>query len=312
MVEAITGLTSFLQANMMQFASSTSSINVSNETLLTNSASGTIAPMGALPQDNNISTGGSNVRLRTQPSLHSASSSGSHVQSRTQPPPPNDDDMISLNASNIWYGGIRNRIGNNTNGDQEDELQSPPHSDTLNAGQEYWQKSIEDYPQASIDDDYGPEIISYIASASKMYWHKRMKEDDLETKRAEAKIPSNCEFLQHKKTNKEIFAVIPRPHRTNDKNMQEIQKIFAASATLMLKAASALTDLIPCHDDEKCNIMNPLNLVSSPFRRSRRGHIIKGKIPKEKHTTRTEISLNTRNVTTPNRNIKFPNVIPGF
>ena len=74
---------------------------------------------------------------------------------------------------------------------------------------------------------------------------KPMKDDNLKLKLEEAQIPSNCTFLQTKKTNSEIFSVIPRLQRTHDCKVQSIQKSYVVSTTLMLKAVSKLTKLLP-------------------------------------------------------------------
>ena len=67
----------------------------------------------------------------------------------------------------------------------------------LNEEQEYWQHNINEYKE---DTSYGPEISSCI-----LFWMKPMKDDNLKLKLEEAKITSNCTFLQTKKTNPEIF-----------------------------------------------------------------------------------------------------------
>ena len=58
------------------------------------------------------------------------------------------------------------------------------------------------------------------------------------------KIPSNCKFLQPKKTNGEIWSVIPPSSRSRDRGVQDIQTIAAASVSLILQAASDMSQYL--------------------------------------------------------------------
>ena len=113
---------------------------------------------------------------------------------RTQP---KTDDEISLNASNLWFGNNVNdpqghhRVNDGSKNAKPEDNQPA----LLNEEQEYWQKSINEYEE---DTSYGPEISLCIAGASKIFWMKPMKDDNLKLKLEEAKIPSNCTFLQTK------------------------------------------------------------------------------------------------------------------
>ena len=55
------------------------------------------------------------------------------------------------------------------------------------------------------------------------------------------KIPSNYQFLQPKRTNVEIWSVISPSARSRDREIQDIQTITAASASLILQAASDMS-----------------------------------------------------------------------
>ena len=60
---------------------------------------------------------------------------------------------------------------------------------------------------------------------------------------ANAKITSNCHFFIPKCTNKEIFVTLSSFHWTVDNQVQELQKIQAASITMLLKASSQLSNM---------------------------------------------------------------------
>ena len=55
------------------------------------------------------------------------------------------------------------------------------------------------------------------------------------------KIPSNCQFFQPKRTNVDTWSVIPRSSLSRDRGIQDIQTITAASASLILQAASNMS-----------------------------------------------------------------------
>ena len=61
---------------------------------------------------------------------------------------------------------------------------------------------------------------------------------------ADAKITSNCHFFIPKCTNKEIFVTLSSFHWTVDNQVQELQKIQAASITMLLKASSQLSNIM--------------------------------------------------------------------
>ena len=120
---------------------------------------------------------------------------------RTQP---QTDDEVSLNASNIWFGNNANDPRNHQRVNDDSKNANPEGNQPalLNEEQEYWQQSINEYEE---DTSYGPQISSCKAGASKIFWKRPMKDDNLKLKLEEARIPSNCTFLQTKKTSPEIF-----------------------------------------------------------------------------------------------------------
>ena len=85
------------------------------------------------------------------------------------------DDSISIDKENVGYKAV------------------------LHKDQEYWH--THEYGEENIANG---EKISSIASASKIFWHKPLKQEALEVKLGNAAIPSNCKFLLPKRTNKEV------------------------------------------------------------------------------------------------------------
>ena len=75
------------------------------------------------------------------------------------------------------------------------------------------QQNIDEYKE---DNSYEPEISLCIAWASKIFWMKSIKDDNLKLKLEEVKIPSNCIFLRTKKSNPDIFSVIHRLYHAHD------------------------------------------------------------------------------------------------
>ena len=72
---------------------------------------------------------------------------------------------------------------------------------------------------------------------------KSLKADIIDQKMANAKITSNCHFFIPKCTNKEIFVTLSSFHWTVDNQVQELQKIQAASITMLLKVSSQLSNM---------------------------------------------------------------------
>ena len=99
-----------------------------------------------------------------------------------------------------------------------------------------------------------------IAGAWKVFWMKAMKDDNLKFKFEEVKIPSNCRF---KEINPGISSIIPRLQHTHDCEMQSIQGTYVASTTLMLKAASILTKLLPKHNNAILDIKTRFSLMKN-------------------------------------------------
>ena len=94
----------------------------------------------------------------------------------------------------------------------------------------------------------GIKFISPIACATKTSFEKKMEL---------GKIPSNCPFLQPKRTNIEIWSIISSSSR---RGIRYIEIITAASAYLILQAASDMSYLVAAlySSGGKTDIMPPL------------------------------------------------------
>ena len=77
---------------------------------------------------------------------------------------------------------------------------------------------------------------------------------------ANAKITSNCHFFIPKCTNKEIFVTLSSFHWTVDNQVQELQKIQAASITMLLKVSSQLSNMqVVKHKGLSLDLKTPMN-----------------------------------------------------
>ena len=114
-----------------------------------------------------------------------------------------------------------------------------------------------------IDDpaDLGDEVSLSIASATKIFWEKSLSSTNFEDKMGPGKIPSNCQFLQPKRTNVETWSVIPPSSRSRDRGNQDTQIIIAASTSLILQAVPGMSQYLVVaskSSGEKIDIMPPL------------------------------------------------------
>ena len=92
--------------------------------------------------------------------------------------------------------------------------------------------------------NFGTEVSSPIASVTKIFWEKSLSNTSFEHKMGLGKIPSNFQFLQPKRTNVEIWSVILPSSRSRDRGTQDIQIVTAASASLILQAASDMSQYL--------------------------------------------------------------------
>ena len=135
-----------------------------------------------------------------------------------------------MHASYLWFKGQNDIHAPSESGGNKDPPNEPAMEDQI-----YWQDSIEEYNDPL---EFGPEIPSSIAGAAKVFWKKSLKSDIIDQKMANVKIPSDCHFLVPKCTNKEIFVTLSSFLRTVDNQVQELQKIQAASVTMLFEASS--------------------------------------------------------------------------
>ena len=158
----------------------------------------------------------------------------------------------------------------NSSKDEDDQCQlksSGPTRDNqpnqvLEPDQRYYQNTTNDY----IDDpvDFGDEVSSPIASTTKIFWEKALLNKGFQHKMKLCKIPSNCQFLQPKRKNVEILSVIPPSSCSGDRGIQNIQTITAASASLILQAASDISQYLVAASKSrggKIDIMPPLTKI---------------------------------------------------
>ena len=156
------------------------------------------------------------------------------------------DDRVSVAASSQWFQDLRPnsnpKHGAMADGDK-----------MLEEYQAYWQDSLGDYGDPDV---YGSEISSSIASASKTFREKPLKEDSF-------KRTSNCTYLTTKLTNPEIFKNLPTFQRTVDSKIQDIQKVHAASVSLLLTTTSYLgTSILTTQGQNKeTDFKIPLNFL---------------------------------------------------
>lgn len=237
MMRAITGLTTAMTKNMnegshVRHDSDTRSSHASTDSNVHN------VPQGTRTND------GSNGLEGPQPK-----------EGLNGPKGPRPNDGISVVASNIWFGGEKGSAHDPTASQHSKAASETCHDQE----QEYWQETLQDYGENVV---FGKEISSSIASASKIFWEKPMKEEvskkklEMET----AKIPANCTFLTTKRTNPEVWTAISGFHRTSDSKIQDIQTLFASSISLTLRAASTISSLSKS-DENNAQIMESLSLL---------------------------------------------------
>ena len=173
---------------------------------------------------------------------------------------------ISLNASNLWFQGIQgssSKVSESEKGGSGDgvepESRLPPSEDK---DQAYWNLSTLDYMD---ETNFDAEISSSIAGAAKCFWQKSMREGKMKEKLEIAKIPENCQFLKTKEINKPVWTILAGSQRTIDKAIQDIQKMYASSVALTLKAASEMTYYLRHKEDHSRNseldIETPLSML---------------------------------------------------
>lgn len=89
--------------------------------------------------------------------------------------------------------------------------------------------------------EFGSETSSSISCASKIFWLKLIKPENLKLKLEQAKISANFFFLDRKLVNRVVRSVLLEQQETNDCALLEIQKTYASSLLLVLQAASDMS-----------------------------------------------------------------------
>ena len=80
-----------------------------------------------------------------------------------------------------------------------------------------------------------------MGSATTIFWKKSSSEDKLTSKIESAKLPANCGFMKTKRRNTEVWVTLGNRILSQDCKLQEVQKLLAASASLIVQASSELT-----------------------------------------------------------------------
>ena len=147
-------------------------------------------------------------------------------------------NAVSIAGSDRWFRSVNG--GSTMLSDDSISVDKENIGDkaVLDKDQEYWHTTTHEYEEENIAN--GEEISSSIASASKIFWHKPLKQEALKVKLGNAAIPSNCKFLLPKRTNKEVWSNMPTYARGTDIKLQETHKCYSASVTMTLRAASKL------------------------------------------------------------------------
>ena len=103
-----------------------------------------------------------------------------------------------------------------------------------------------------------------IAAATKIFWKKYLSHTSFKHKIELGKIPVNCQFLQPKRKNVEIWSVILPSSRSRVKGIQDIQTITAASASLIIQASTHMSQYLAVTSKKsggKIDIMPPLTEI---------------------------------------------------
>ena len=83
-----------------------------------------------------------------------------------------------------------------------------------------------------------------VASAMKIFWKKYLSYTSFKHKIELGKIPVNCQFLEPKRKNDEIWSVILPSSCSRDKGIQDIQTITAASASLIIQVSTDMSQYL--------------------------------------------------------------------
>ena len=99
--------------------------------------------------------------------------------------------------------------------------------------------------------------------ATKIFWKKPLNEKEIEAKLELGQIPSNCTYLKPKLCNKEIYTILGDRLRSQDRKLQDIQKFHAASTSLVVKAASELSQYLQASSqgNKAIDIKTPLTML---------------------------------------------------
>ena len=89
--------------------------------------------------------------------------------------------------------------------------------------------------------EVGPEVLSSMASATKIFWEKPLSKDKLKSKIESGKLRANSGFMKTKRCNTEVWVTLGDRIRSLDYKLQKVQKLLAASASHIVQPSSELT-----------------------------------------------------------------------
>ena len=196
-------------------------------------------------------------------------------------------ESVSIDGSNQWFRSVKGEHRKRKASPESSKLDNKENK-VIEDDQQFWYNaSTHDYDDES--KATGKEISSSLAGAAKVFWQKPLKQEALKGKLEEATTPANCGFLLPKRTNTEVWTNLPSFARSADVKLQEIQKIHTASVSMILKAASGLTEASNIPDEsslvkdtmlslkEAMNLAGKTSQLLNQFRRDQ----IKPSLPRD-------------------------------
>jgi len=133
----------------------------------------------------------------------------------------------------------------------------------------------------------GERVRKRLAESTKSYFVERRPEQILEELKLNFQTPENCQFLNAKRVNKEIFSgKIPANLRGEDAAVQAVQSLHTQASTAVMRSLEnlwQLADSVPAvskavSDLQNClKIMGTANIDLNQFRRNRFKHHLKRK-----------------------------------
>ena len=123
------------------------------------------------------------------------------------------------------------------------EIQKVVYSHSAKEDDNHSSASGSTHDDDHVDDvvEVGPEISSSMASATKIFREKSLREDKLKSKIESGKLPANWGFTKTKQCTTEVWVTLGEWVRSQYCKLQEVQKLLAAPASQIVQASSELT-----------------------------------------------------------------------